>query len=180
MGHVNLTKKSKHLALVLRHDPKSIGISMDSNGWVSVLDLCKKMPIELADLEEIVRTDSKGRYSFSDDKSKIRANQGHSIEVDVQLKEAVPPEFLYHGTGKKSVDSIYKDGLKKMSRLHVHLSDNPETAVSVGSRHGVPVVFKVHALEMYEQGHVFYRSENGVWLTDHVPPKFLRHHSNGS
>lgn len=170
----DLTKKSKKLSLLLRHNPGLCNLKMDSHGWIVVSELCTKMPILLSDLEEIVRTDNKGRYSFSEDKLKIRANQGHSVDVDVELKEKEPPEFLYHGTGKKSLDSIWKEGLKKMSRLHVHLSADQETALKVGSRHGVPVVLRISAKEMYAAGHVFWLSENGVWLTSSVPTKFMK------
>lgn len=169
----SITKKSKFLSLILRHNPKAIGISMDSHGWVVVQDLCKLMPIDIAELDEIVRTDSKGRYSYSEDGLRIRANQGHSIQVDLELKEEVPPEFLYHGTGKKFLDSIYKEGLKPMSRQHVHLSLDKETALKVGGRHGKPIVLKVHAYKLYEVGGNFWVSKNGIWLTDHVPPKYL-------
>ena len=125
-------------------------------------------------LEEIVRTDNKQRYSFNEDKTKIRANQGHSINVDVELNEAVPPEILYHGTGEKYVESINTEGLKPMSRLYVHLSKDIDTAVNVGKRHGKPVVYKISAGEMHRQGYEFYLSENGVWLTKTVPVNFIK------
>jgi putative RNA 2'-phosphotransferase len=170
---MNLTKKSKFLSLVLRHDPKKIGIALDLKGWAIVSDLCRLMPISKEDLDEIVRTDAKGRYSFSEDGLRIRANQGHSIEVDVELEENEPPEFLYHGTGTRSLESIWRDGLKSMNRQYVHLSADKETAIKVGARHGKPAVLKISAQEMYEQGHAFWISKNGVWLVKAVPPKYF-------
>jgi putative RNA 2'-phosphotransferase len=170
MKHNNLiTTKSKFLSLVLRHDPKKIGIVLDSNGWADVVELCEKMPISKEDLDEIVLTDSKGRYSYSDNKAKIRANQGHSIDVDVELEELEPPEFLWHGTATKSMDSILKYGVKSMSRHYVHLSLDKETAIKVGSRHGTPALLKVKAREMHNDGHKFFLSKNNVWLVLNVP-----------
>ena len=124
-------------------------------------------------LEEIVRTDNKQRYSFNEDKTLIRANQGHSISVDVELKKAVPPDILYHGTGEKYVSSIDKEGLLPKSRLYVHLSNDEETAVNVGKRHGKSVVYKVDARKMQEDGFEFFLSVNGVWLTKEVPVKYI-------
>ena len=175
MGHSNLTKKSKFLALVLRHNPKKIGIDMDQNGWVNVQDLCRLMPIDIGDLDEIVRTDQKGRYSYSQDGLKIRANQGHSIQVDVEMDEAEPPEFLWHGTATRFLDSIWKEGLKPMNRQHVHLSADKETAIKVGQRHGKVAILKIHARRMYESGQKFWLSANGVWLTKLVRPKDFEH-----
>jgi putative RNA 2'-phosphotransferase len=169
----NLTTKSKFLSLVLRHDPKKIGIVLDQHGWANVAELCEKMPISKDDLNEIVRTDSKGRYSYSEDGKKIRANQGHSIEVDVELEELEPPEFLWHGTATKSLSAIFKDGLLPISRLYVHLSADKETALKVGSRHGTPAILKVRALEMHNGGHKFFRSKNGVWLVLNIPSQWL-------
>ena len=123
----------------------------------------------MAMLEEIVRTDNKQRYSFNDDKTKIRANQGHSIPVDVELEQKTPPDVLWHGTGEKYVSSIEAEGLIPKTRLYVHLSSDPDTAIKVGSRHGKPVVYEVAAKEMQEDGYVFFQSVNGVWLTKHVP-----------
>ena len=125
-------------------------------------------------LEEIVKTDSKQRYSFNDDKTLIRANQGHSIPVDVELEEKEPPEFLYHGTGEKYVSSIDENGLISKSRLYVHLSDNEDTAIAVGKRHGKPIIYKVLSRKMYIDGYEFYQSVNGVWLTKSVPIQYLR------
>lgn len=172
--NVDLVKKSKFLSLVLRHNPAKIGIEMDDNGWVKVSDLCRLMPISKAELSEIVSTDSKGRYSFSPDTLRIRANQGHSIKVDVQMVEIEPPEFLYHGTATKSLDGIMDKGILPMSRQFVHLSLDEETAIKVGSRHGKPIILKVLSKDMALQGHKFWRSENEVWQVLHVPPNFIQ------
>ena len=168
------------ISLILRHKPEVIGITLDKHGWAKVDELINginasgKYSIDMVLLEEIVRTDNKQRYSFNEDKTKIRANQGHSIDVDVELKEAVPPEILYHGTGEKYVDSINTEGLKPKSRLYVHLSRDIDTAVKVGKRHGKPVVYSVSAGKMQRNGYRFYLSENGVWLTKVVPFEFLK------
>lgn len=174
-----MKQTSVFLSLILRHQPQVIGIELDPHGWADVSELIKgvnasgKHTLDMPTLEEIVRTDNKQRYSFNEDKTKIRANQGHSIKVDVELKEAQPPETLYHGTGEKFVDAIKAEGLKPKSRLYVHLSKDEETATNVGSRHGKPHVFVVHSGEMFRQGYKFFISENGVWLTDFVPVNFL-------
>ena len=176
MDNVSISKK---LSLVLRHKPEVIGIELDSNGWADVdifiENFNKKFKAELTmeKLEEIVRTNDKKRYSFNEDKTKIRANQGHSINVDVELKQAVPPEILYHGTALRFADSIEKHGILKMNRLYVHLSLDEATALKVGIRHGKPVIFKVKAGEMSRAGHIFYLSENNVWLTDSVSPQYI-------
>lgn len=175
------TKLSKYLSLILRHKPDEINISLDEHGWADVSELIKginntgrKIDFEL--LEEIVRTDNKGRYSFNEDKSKIRANQGHSIKVDVELKKINPPDNLYHGTATRFIKNILdeKEGLKPMSRLYVHLSKDYDTAVKVGTRHGKSVVLEVNAKQMKEDGYSFYLSENGVYLTESVPCKYLK------
>lgn len=174
------TKLSKFLSLILRHKPEEIGISLDENGWADVLELLsginntgRKINIDL--LEEIVKTDNKGRYSFNENKTKIRANQGHSIKVDVELKEIIPPDILYHGTAERFITNILdkKQGLKPMSRLYVHLSKDYDTAIKVGIRHGNPVVLKINAKQMKEDGYLFYLSENGVYMTKSVPYKYL-------
>ena len=150
---------------------------MDEHGWANVDELiagiAKTQSFDMAMLEEIVATDNKQRYSFNEDHTLIRANQGHSIPVDVELKEINPPEILYHGTGEKYVASIDEQGLIPKSRLYVHLSKDEETAVNVGKRHGKPVVYKVHSGDMHRDGYVFYQSVNGVWLTKSVPVKYL-------
>ena len=173
------TSLSKYIALILRHKPETIGITLDENGWASVSELLSGInasgnKIDMQTLEEIVAEDEKQRYSFNADKTKIRANQGHSINVDVELKKAEPPEILFHGTGEKFVPSIKSEGLKPKSRLYVHLSKDRETAVKVGSRHGKPVVFEVNSSEMSRNGYEFFLSENGVWLTKIVPAEYLR------
>ena len=174
---MDLTEISKFISLILRHKPEVIGIALDEHGWADVEELIKgiskKYPFDLSMLEEIVRTDDKQRYSFNDDKTLIRANQGHSIPVDVELDIVDPPEFLYHGTGEKYVKSIDAIGLRSKSRLYVHLSEDKETAMAVGKRHGNPVVYRVHSGEMVKYGYRFRRSKNGVWLINQVPLKFL-------
>lgn len=169
---------SKFISLILRHKPDTIGISLDNHGWADVKQLIAGIKnaghnINMDILEEIVRTDEKGRYSFNKDKTLIRANQGHSIAVDVELQEKEPPEILYHGTASKYLGEILRDGLKPMGRLYVHLSKDIETAIQVGQRHGKPVVLKVHSGEMYINGIKFYLSENGVWLVKSVATKYL-------
>ena len=174
---MGLTDTSKFLSLILRHKPETIGIKLDEHGWADVSELIsgisKTRPFDMKMLEEIVRTDNKQRYSFNEHKTLIRANQGHSIPVDVELEKKTPPEFLYHGTGEKFVSSIDKEGLLSKSRLYVHLSKDTETAVKVGSRHGKPVVYRVAAGKMADEGYVFFLSVNGVWLVKAVPAEYL-------
>lgn len=175
---MNLTKTSKYLSLILRHKPETIGITLDEHGWANVDELiagiAKTHDCDMDILEEIVRTDEKQRYSFNEDKTLIRANQGHSIAVDVELEEAVPPEELWHGTGEKYVESIDRQGLIPKSRLYVHLSKDRDTAVKVGSRYGKPVIYLVKAGDMSRDGYPFYLSKNGVWLTKKVPVEYLK------
>lgn len=174
---MDLTNNSKYLALILRHKPQTIGITLNEHGWANVEELIagiqKDRPFNMEILEQIVATDDKGRYSFNDDKTLIRANQGHSVHVDVELEQKEPPETLWHGTGEKYVAAIDAQGLKKKSRLYVHLSRDYDTAVKVGVRHGKPVIYEVAAGQMARDGHVFYQSVNGVWLTDAVPAQYL-------
>lgn len=170
---MNITQTSKLIALILRHKPETVGITLDEHGWANVTDLLNGLKIDMALLEEIVNTDNKQRYSFNDDKTLIRANQGHSIPVDVELEEVRPPELLWHGTGKKYVSSICDSGLIPKSRLYVHLSSDIDTAVNVGRRHGEVVLFRIDATRMYKDGFKFYLSKNGVWLTKHVPVRYL-------
>lgn len=175
---MNLTKVSKFISLVLRHKPDAAGITVDKHGWANVDELIKGVStnypgFDLDILEEIVRTDEKQRYSFNEDKTLIRANQGHSIPVDVELRVVRPPRYLYHGTGEKYAGLIERDGLIPKSRLHVHLSGDVETAINVGKRHGNPVIYLVDSGSMYEQGYTFYKSVNGVWLTEKVPVEYL-------
>lgn len=169
---------SKFISLILRHKPSEIGITLDNHGWANVNELINGInnsgrKINMKVLEEIVLTDDKGRYSFNEDKTLIRANQGHSIPVDVELNEAQPPEFLWHGTAEKYVNSICRSGLISKSRLYVHLSSDTQTATVVGKRHGEVVLFRIDARKMYQDGFKFYLSKNGVWLTKHVPISYL-------
>ncbi|MBZ5713231.1 RNA 2'-phosphotransferase [Nannocystis pusilla] len=169
---------SKFLALHLRHDPAGLGLELEPGGWVAVealLAACarKRRPISRAELEEVVRTSDKQRFAFDAAKTKIRANQGHSVDVDLHLTPAVPPPILYHGTGERSLAAILRDGLSKMQRHHVHLSADAATAHKVGARHGRPAVLRVDAAAMAAAGIVFYRAANGVWLVEHVPPHYL-------
>lgn len=173
-------KKSigKFLSLILRHEPAKIGLNLDENGWADVEELIQKcgkknVVFTKADLNEIVETNEKQRYSYSDCGLKIRANQGHSINVDVQLEEGIPPAYLYHGTADRFVSAIKETGVKKMNRQHVHLSTDKETAIKVGSRHGKVCVLTILAGQMHEDGLVFYKSVNGVWLTDFVAVKYI-------
>ena len=173
-----IDKLSVFISLVLRHKPEATRITLDEHGWANVDELINGInntgrKIDMTMLEEIVKTDNKQRYSFNEDKTLIRANQGHSIPVDVELKEQEPPELLYHGTADRFVKSIMKEGLKPMSRLYVHLSKDIETAKKVGKRHGNPVVLKIHSEQMKRDGVKFYLSENGVWLTKKVDVEYL-------
>ncbi len=169
---------SRFISLVLRHKPEVIGIKLDRHGWAKVSELIagvnKTHPLDLDMLEEIVKTDDKQRFSFNEDKTLIRANQGHSIKVDVQLEAKIPPDILYHGTGEKYVNSIDQAGLLPKSRLYVHLSKDKETARKVGSRHGKAVIYEIDTQTMVKDGYQFYLSVNNVWLTKEVPVKYLK------
>lgn len=170
----SIQQSSKLLSFVLRHRPESIGIKLDKSGWTSIDDLLKALngsgnPLTRQELDLIVESDEKGRYSIQG--HQIRANQGHSVAVDLKLKPVAPPPFLYHGTVPAFLASILKEGLKPMKRHHVHLSDSKETALKVGSRRGQPVLLEIDCRSMHN--HVFYKSDNGVWLTDHVPPEYI-------
>ena len=171
-------KLGRFLSLVLRHNPAAAQITLDEHGWADVKALlagCARAGrrIDRDTLERIVRENNKQRYSFNDDHTKIRANQGHSISVDVELKEAEPPKYLYHGTASRFLPAIQAEGLRKMSRQYVHLSGDFETAMAVGRRHGIPVVVTIDAAAMAQDGVSFYRAENGVWLCGHVEPKYF-------
>lgn len=175
---MSLNDTSKFMSLILRHKPETIGISLDEHGWANVDELiagiAKSHEFNMNILEEIVKTDNKQRYSFNDDKTLIRANQGHSIPVDVELDEVQPPEELWHGTGEKYVNSIDAQGLIPKSRLYVHLSKDEDTAYKVGLRHGRSILYIVKSGDMYKDGYKFYLSKNGVWLTKEVPIKYLK------
>ena len=174
-----LTKHSKFLSYVLRHKPESIGIALDENGWVEVVVLLEAsraagQNISKDLLVEIVETNDKKRFAFNDAGDRIRASQGHSVkDIDLALEAIKPPDTLYHGTVEKFIGAIEKSGLQKMSRQHVHLSQTAEIAVNVGSRRGKPIILTVRALSMHDKGYKFYRSENGVWLTESVPWKYI-------
>lgn len=174
----NLIKTSRFISLILRHKPETIGITLDEHGWANVEELIagvnKKYPIDMQILEKIVNDDDKNRYSFNGDKTMIRANQGHSIPVDVELKKLNPPDILYHGTGEKYVESIKKQGLIRKNRLYVHLSNNIEIAEKVGKRHGKPVIYEIDCKKMIEDGIEFFKSENNVWLVESVSVKYLK------
>jgi putative RNA 2'-phosphotransferase len=175
----SLTSKSKFLSLVLRHDPGVIGLTLDANGWASVPELLSKAAshgtaISIDELGEIVATNEKKRFDWDTADNRIRANQGHSIEVDLELSPTAPPEELFHGTAVQNEASILAQGLLRRGRQHVHLSADIATARIVGTRHGVPLLFRVASVEMHRQGHTFFFSKNGVWLTDEVPAVFLR------
>ena len=172
------TRASKFLSLVLRHQPEKVGITLDREGWVSVsrlLDACGAHGLELSpeELREIVRTNDKQRFSLSPDGLFIRANQGHSVEVDLGYEPEPPPPVLYHGTAERFLSSIKQRGLVRGRRHHVHLSEQQETADAVGRRHGKPAVLSVASGEMHSEGHLFFRSANGVWLTEHVPLRYI-------
>ena len=171
-------KASKFLSLVLRHKPEEIGLQLDEYGWIVTNHLIggingKGYNIDISDIERIVTEDDKQRYSFNEDKTKIRANQGHSISVNLELNPVEPPIMLYHGTSKRVLNSICVDGITKQARQYVHLSADIETASKVGKRHGELVIFEVYSEQMYEEGYEFYLSNNGVWLTDFVPSEYL-------
>ena len=171
---------SKFISLILRHNPQVIGISLDEHGWADVKELIDGInrteghSLDMDTLDEIVRTDEKQRYSFNEDHSLIRANQGHSIPVDVELEEKIPPDILWHGTGEKYVSSIDAQGLIPKSRLYVHLSSDLETARKVGSRHGKPIIYEIDCRGMAEDGYHFFLSANHVWLTKEVPVRYLK------
>ena len=167
---MNTKNKSKRLAYLLRHDRK---YQFDANGWREVSDLTEKHGFTFEELCVIVDANNKQRFEFSEDMQYIRARQGHSIHVDVELEECVPPPILFHGTAEHSVNTILKEGLKSQNRLYVHLSSTIETAINVGKRHGAPVVLKVDAQKMFKDGAKFYLSRNGVWLTDYVATEYL-------
>ncbi len=174
----DLVGLSKFLSLVLRHRPETIGLALDANGWAGVDDLLARaaefgQPLTRDILTEIVATNEKQRFTFSADGLRVRANQGHSLAVDLELPAVPPPEFLYHGTARSSLESILREGLVPGRRQHVHLAYAADSARKVGARHGTPVVLRVRALELSDAGHTFRVSVNGVWLTDRVPPEFL-------
>jgi putative RNA 2'-phosphotransferase len=174
----DLTRISKFLSLVLRHKPEEIGLTLDGQGWAELEDLIAcagrhGRRLDRSLIERVVATNDKKRFALSEDGRKIRASQGHSVEVDLALEPRTPPEVLFHGTATRFLESIRARGLRAGSRNHVHLSADEATAVKVGGRHGRAVVLKVRAGEMDRAGVAFYRSDNGVWLTEHVDVGFI-------
>ena len=179
MDEKQRTKISRFLSLVLRHKPEEIGLTLEENGWIAVDKLIKACAgygknFTLAQLREVVETNDKKRFSFDESGAKIRANQGHSVEVEIEFEERVPPAALYHGTAERNLGVIFAEGLKKMSRHHVHLSPDTETARKVGARYGKPVILEIDSARMLAAGFKFYVSANGVWLAGAVPPEFLK------
>lgn len=175
----NLVKLSKFLSLILRHKPETIELTLDRYGWADVAELIhlankhNKTPLTQALLEEIVASNDKKRFAFNEDKSKIRANQGHSIAIELNLVPQTPPDILFHGTATRFIESILTQGLIAKSRQHVHLSLDKTTAIKVGSRHGKPVVLNIWAIKMHLADFEFFRSNNGVWLTKQVPVEYI-------
>ncbi|MES0871637.1 RNA 2'-phosphotransferase [Pseudovibrio sp. SCP19] len=171
------TEISKFLSFVLRHKPQEIGLQLDPEGWASVAELIEKArpQVDLTPevIEQIVIESDKQRFKLSDDKTRIRANQGHSVQVDLKLKPVAPPAILYHGTTERNWSAISEQGLKPQARHHVHLSQDTETATKVGQRHGKPIVLIINAEQMHQKGIEFFQSDNGVWLTEAVLPEFI-------
>ncbi len=180
MTEQDIKRASKTFSHALRHAPEALNLRMDAQGWVMVDELLlqfskKHFGITFQDLEKIVAENNKKRFAFNEDFTKIRASQGHSLDfVQMDYVPVEPPEVLYHGTGTNTVAIIKEEGIKKLTRQYVHLSQDTETANNVGSRHGKPFIFTVLAKKMHEAGHLFFQSENGVWLTDFVPIEFLK------
>jgi putative RNA 2'-phosphotransferase len=171
-------KASKFLSLILRHEPERVGLTLGEAGWVNVDDLLEAVnrngpALTLDQLKHVVATSDKKRFAFSEDGRRIRANQGHSVEVDLQYPSQTPPEILYHGTATRFLEGIRKDGLQKMERHDVHLSAETKVTFQVGGRHGKPMLLIIRAGDMHRAGHVFRCSTNGVWLVNHVPPEFI-------
>ncbi|KMQ66982.1 RNA 2'-phosphotransferase [Chryseobacterium angstadtii] len=178
MNEIQNKRISKFLSLILRHQPDIIQLNLDENGWAEVNELITKsekgrMYFSFEELEEVVETNNKKRFAFNEDKTRIRASQGHSIDIDLALKAAQPPDFLYHGTAESNRSSILQNGIEKRTRQHVHLSADKETATKVGMRHGKPVILTIRTKEMHEDGIHFYLSANQVWLTDFVDAKYI-------
>ncbi|WP_265131956.1 RNA 2'-phosphotransferase [Chryseobacterium oranimense] len=178
MNEIENKRISKFLSLILRHQPETIQLKLDENGWADVSELIAKaakgrMHFSFEDLEEVVETNNKKRFAFNEDKTMIRASQGHSIDIDLALKAVQPPDFLYHGTADSNISSILEKGIEKRNRQHVHLSADKETATKVGMRHGKPVILTIRTKEMFDNGIPFYLSANGVWLTDFVDAKYI-------
>lgn len=178
MNEQQKKKTSKFLSYVLRHHPELINLNLDENGWANVDELITKSKNDsqgftFEELDEIVQTNDKKRFIFNEDKTRIRANQGHSIDINLALIPQQPPEFLYHGTAQSNIDSIFEKGIEKRNRQHVHLSQDIETATKVGMRHGKPIILTINTEKMFDDGIEFYLSENNVWLTDFVDIKYI-------
>jgi putative RNA 2'-phosphotransferase len=178
MNEKEIIKTSKFLSLILRHEPERAGLTLGEGGWVGVDELLRAVSghgvtLTLDQLKHIVATSDKKRFAFSDDGQRIRASQGHSVEVDLQYPPQTPPEILYHGTAVRFLDSIRQHGLQKMERHDVHLSAETKVTVQVGGRHGKPALLTIRAGDMHRAGFVFRCSANGVWLVDNVPPQFI-------
>ncbi len=179
MNEQQKKKTSKFLSYVLRHHPELINLNLDENGWADVDELITKSKRDsyegftFEELDEIVQTNEKKRFAFNEDKTRIRASQGHSVEINLALIPQQPPEFLYHGTAQSNIESILEKGIEKRSRQHVHLSQDKETATSVGMRHGKPIILTIKTKLMFDDGIEFYLSENEVWLTDFVEAKYI-------
>jgi putative RNA 2'-phosphotransferase len=175
----SLKSLSKFLSLVLRHQPEKIGLQLDKRGWADVDQLLQKVsaagrPISREILQKLVAENDKQRFRFSEDGRRIRASQGHSIDIDSGLEARCPPDVLFHGTATRFLPSIREQGLTRQTRLHVHLSQDQQTAVQVGRRHGQPAVLRIDAARMHEHGRPFYLSDNGVWLTESVPSEYIQ------
>ena len=175
----DIVKISRFLSLVLRHEPAKIGITLDSAGWVGIEELLEACNahgknITAAQLDFVVENNDKKQFAFNEDKTRIRANQGHSVEVELEYQPTVPPMVLYHGTASRFLPAINEQGLLKGNRHHVHLSENVKTARAVGERHGKAVILVVRSEQMQQDGYHFFLSANGVWLTDHVPAKYIQ------
>lgn len=174
MNAEQLKRTSKRMSYILRHQPDSVGLTLAPGGWVAIDDLLAALKISEEVLDEVVFTNDKQRFEYSEDATQIRARQGHSTQVDLQYEAATPPDLLFHGTATRFLESIFEKGLIKGQRHHVHLSINRETMIAVGRRHGKPVVLEVNAQQMVADGNQFFVTGNHVWLTDHVPPQYLR------
>lgn len=168
---------SRRLSYLLRHAPEKAGLTLEPGGWVPLVPLLAHLGVSRAQVERVVASNNKKRFTLEGER--IRANQGHSVAVDLRLPLTVPPAVLYHGTHPGALEAIRREGLQPMNRHHVHLSRDVDTARQVGARRGKPVVLTVRSGAMYEAGHSFYRSDNGVWLTEAVPPGFLEFPQGG-